>query len=123
MTRYLLALFLCFGLLLILYPKVALAECSGTPSKPTKTWAKWGPFRKMVTLNWKASSDVDRYALIYGYEKDKYIFGSLDIGGAETTRYVVKAITRRGVPAYFRLIPFCGTTSGPQSDEMYAIVP
>ena len=64
-------------------------------------------------------ANVDHYALEYGTESGKYIFGAENIGGGGTKEYLVQSLSP-GTKYYFRVRAGNGCATGPWSSEISA---
>lgn len=116
---YLLSLVLALVSLSAFKPHAALAgDCGGPyPPKPAKVWAKSGPGSGEVTLYWDEVPYANRYAVAYGTESGKYLYGGDNIGGQMSRSYTVKYLSP-GTKYYFRLAAARDCTSSPFSEEV-----
>lgn len=96
-------------------------SCSaGGPNAPSKVWTTSGPNAGEVTLYWDESAYADRYAVAYGSQSGKYIYGADNIGNSNSRSYTVKWLTP-GQKYYFRLAAAKGCSSSPLSSEVSAV--
>lgn len=66
-----------------------------------------------------AQEPYDHYAIEYGLEPGKYIFGAVNIGGKGIRTYTVESL-RPNTTYYFRIRPGNGCAPGPWSNEISA---
>jgi hypothetical protein len=99
---------------------LAAGECGGPyPPKPAHVWASPGPSAGTVKLSWNEVSYADRYAVAYGTQAGKYLYGADNIGGSGARSYTVGGLTP-GVTYHFVLAGAHGCASSPFSAEVAA---
>lgn len=95
-------------------------DCGGPiPPAPTKVWATSGPGSGEVTLYWDTAPYADRYGVVYGTQTNKYVYGSLNIGGEKARSYTVKYL-KPGSKYFFRMVAGHGCSTSPFSSEVSA---
>lgn len=70
-----------------------------------KLTAVSGPKTGEVTLHWVDADMADNYHLVYGTNKDKYIYGALNLG--KVNKFTVRSLAP-GRTYYFALVPLVG---------------
>ena len=104
-----------------LRPPTVAAGCGGPfPPAPTKVSAVSGPGGGEVTLYWDTSAYANRYAVAYGTQSEKYVYGADNIGGETTRSSTIKSLSS-GTRYYFRLAAANGCASSPFSVEVSAV--
>lgn len=100
---------------------VYAADCgSPVPPAPVHVTAVTGPGSGEVTLYWEAAPYANRYAVAYGTESNRYLYGAENIGGSEARSYTVKSLNT-GTRYYFRLAAARDCSSSPLSGEVSAV--
>lgn len=100
---------------------VYAADCgSPVPPAPVHVTAVSGPGSGEVTLYWDSAPYANRYAVAYGTESNKYLYGAENIGGAEARVYTVKSLNT-GTRYFFRLAAARDCSSSPLSGEVSAV--
>lgn len=104
-----------------LRPPTVAANCGGPyPPAPVKVSAVSGPAGGEVTLYWDTSAYANRYAVAYGTQSGKYVYGADNIGGETTRSSTIKSLSS-GTRYYFRLAAANGCASSPFSAEVSAV--
>ena len=104
-----------------LKPTGVAAGCGGpVPSTPTKVSAVSGPANGQVTLYWDTSAYADHYGVVYGVESNKYVYGSLNIGGEKARSFTVGYLTP-GTKYYFKVVGMRDCATSPFSAEVSAV--
>ncbi len=104
-----------------LRPPTVAAGCGGPfPPAPAKVSAVSGPGGGEVTLYWDTSAYANRYAVAYGTQSGKYVYGADNIGGEKTRSSTIKSLSS-GTRYYFRLAAANGCASSPFSAEVSAV--
>ncbi|MCJ7739769.1 fibronectin type III domain-containing protein [Candidatus Microgenomates bacterium] len=104
-----------------LRPPTVAADCGGPyPPAPAKVSAVSGPGGGEVTLYWDTSAYANRYAVAYGTQSGKYVYGADNIGGEKTRSSTIKSLSS-GTRYYFRLAAANGCASSPFSVEVSAV--
>lgn len=101
--------------------KVMAQSCGGPiPAKPLHIWATSGPSTGEVTLYWDEASYANRYAVAYGVERGKYIYGADNIGGEKDRKFTVNYLAP-GKKYYFVIAAARDACSSPFSQEVSAV--
>ncbi|OGG17275.1 hypothetical protein A3D78_03205 [Candidatus Gottesmanbacteria bacterium RIFCSPHIGHO2_02_FULL_39_14] len=120
LTLSILAVLTLFSLTALKPVLVAANDCGGPyPPKPDKVWTKSGPGGSEVTIYWNEVAYANRYAVAYGLESGKYLYGATNIGGTSSRSYTVKGLTP-GTKYYLVLSAARDCSASPFSNEVTA---
>jgi hypothetical protein len=96
------------------------SQCSTmVKTAPMNIKAVSGPSSGQVTLFWDGVPHANRYAVSYGIQSNKYVYGATDIGNEGSRSYTV-SLLNPGTKYFFRLAAARDCSSGPFSVEVSA---
>lgn len=96
------------------------SQCSSmVQTAPVNVKAVSGPAAGQVTLYWNEVLHANRYAVTYGTESNKYMYGAENIGNERSRSYTV-SLLKPGTKYFFRLAGARDCSSGPSSAEISA---
>lgn len=95
--------------------------CNDTPPVGAPVLLSVTPGANSVGLTWiEAPDPVSYYLIAYGTTSGDYVYGNPDIGGKETTSYIVSGLSG-GTTYYFIVRAGNGCAPGPFSNELSAM--
>lgn len=97
-----LAVIILFSIFIVVNSPKASAQC--VADKPILT-AKTGT-KGDIMLNWNQVANGNRYALVYGFSSNNYMFGALSIDGGTNTNYTVTMLNP-STKYFFQIWAFC----------------